>query len=50
LLNIYYYGAGVQICNRRPSVRRVLRPTMKTRYEKIRLQNGVLPAASTRAI
>jgi hypothetical protein len=34
LLNIYcyYYGAGV-------SVRRVLRPTMKTRYDKIRLQN-----------
>jgi hypothetical protein len=43
LLNIYcyYYGAGV-------SVRRVLRPTMKTRYDKIRLQNGVLSAASKR--
>jgi hypothetical protein len=51
LLNIYcYYGAGVQVCDRQPSVRRVLRPTMKTRYDKIRLQNGVLSAASTRAI
>ena len=30
LLNIdYYYGAGVQVCDRQPSVRRVLRPTMK---------------------
>jgi hypothetical protein len=32
LLNIYcYYGAGVQVCDRRPSVRRDLRPTMKIR-------------------
>jgi hypothetical protein len=49
LLNIYcYYGAGLQVCDRRPSVRRVIRPTMKTRYDKIRLQNGVLSVASTR--
>jgi hypothetical protein len=50
MLNIYcYYGPGVQVCDRRPSVRRVLRPTMKTHYDKIRLQNGV-SVASARAI
>jgi uncharacterized protein YqiB (DUF1249 family) len=49
-MNLYYYGAGVQICDRQPSVRRVLRPTMKIRYYKIMLQNGVLSAASIRAI
>jgi hypothetical protein len=41
MLNIYcYYGAGVQVCDRKPSVRKVLRLAMKTRYDKIRLQNG----------
>jgi hypothetical protein len=44
------HGAGVQVCDHRPSVRRVLRPTLYTRYDKIRLQNGVLSAACTRAI
>jgi hypothetical protein len=30
LLNIFYcyYGAGVQVCDRQPSARRVIRPTM----------------------
>jgi hypothetical protein len=53
LFNVYcyYYGAGVQVCDRRPSVRRIIWPTfVSTHYYMLRLQNGVLSAASTRAI
>jgi hypothetical protein len=46
LLNIYcYYGAGVQVCDRQPSVRRVIWPTLYQHYYMLRLQNGVLSAS-----
>jgi hypothetical protein len=51
LLNIgFITSVGVHVCDRRPSVRRVLWLTMHNRlYRRIKLQNGLLSAANTRA-